>query len=137
MKDKRSQIADSIYNNRSKLMRYFICAIVLGTVRYLLSLLAGFIMPAPAAELVSWILWAIIFYPAVKLFVYKNHCPHVYALMTQIIIYVFGATAVWLSNQILTGVLYMFSSSPSAAVMLGGGLSEVLCLRIMNKIFKK
>ena len=138
MENKKEQIANSIYKNRKKLMRYFITTIVLTTVRYLVStLLSGlFSLPTPDADLISWVLWGIAFYPALKFFVYKVRSKHIYALMTQIIFYIFGASAVWLANQFLTGALYMFSNSPAAATLLGGMVCEVLCLIIMNKIFK-
>ena len=138
MNNKQEQIANNIYKNRKKLMRYFVTAIALTTARYLVStLLSGlFSLPTPDADLIAWLLWGIAFYPALKFFVYKTRAKHIYALMTQIIFYIFGASAVWLANQILTGALYMFSNSPAAATALGGGVAEVLCLIIMNKVFK-
>lgn len=131
--NKTDKIIDSIYNNKSLLLRYFGVAVVCSFVRYLLDIVLN--LPE---DILSFLIWSVIFFPAVKLFAFKNRCPDVYRLMIQIMVYIFCIAVLWFSKQVFVGVLYGISHNISLSMSLGGAFNEVLCLILMIRVvFKK
>lgn len=137
--DKKEKFLDSIYQNRATLLRYFLWVIACTLLRYGISVLFGmlFSLPTSDAELLSWVVWAPLFYVTLKYFVFKTRSEHIYALLKQIIIYILCIFVLWLTRQLFIGVLYVISKNAAVSASLGGAVNEILCLLLMYKrVFK-
>ncbi len=119
---------DKIYNNRHELIRYFIAVFVCSALRLVLS---------PFGVL-SWVLWAVLFFVLLKYFVFKDKPDNIYIVFTQIMKYTVCVTALWLLNSVFVGIFMAIFKSSAVGLSLGGALTELLCMLLMYKIvFRK
>lgn len=137
MKDngRAEKLLDKIYENKSLLLRYFIWVILCSVLRYVITIvLSGILsMSASDAELISWVIWSPVFYLTLKYFVFKTRSEHIYALFSQLIIFILCIFVLWIIRGVMTGFLYMLSQNAAVAAAIGGVITEVVCLALMTK----
>ncbi|MBQ8605535.1 MAG: hypothetical protein IJ408_02260 [Clostridia bacterium] len=136
MKNRSDKILDSLYENRSLLIRYFIFALIASILKYGFTFVFSKIAVS-GADFLVWTAWAIVFYPLLHFFVFKPEPTDIFSFLTRIMIYIVSVGVLWFINGLLTSVFMMLSSSPELSLALGGVLTEVLCLFIMWKIVFK
>ncbi len=123
-----NNLSDTIYNNRRELIRYFLAVFVCTALRLLLSPLG----------VISWVLWAVLFFVLLKKFVFKLKSDSIYTALTQAMIYTVCVTALWLLNSVFVGVFMAVFKSTAIGLSLGGACTELLCMALMYKIvFRK
>ena len=81
MSKKSDKILNYIYDNRRLIIRYFIAAIICSVLRTVIDMLLG-----QSFEVITVMIWAIVFYPFLKFFVYKDRAESIFILLQQIII---------------------------------------------------
>ena len=136
MNTKTEKLLDSIYQNKKQILIYLACELVCTVLRIFTQLLLSPVVKA-GADVICWSLWAIIFYPLIKKFVFRYKAKHIYDLLKQIIIFILCAAAVYYVNGFATSIFYLLSKAPSLSVSLGGLLSELLCMFLMWKVVFK
>ncbi len=123
---------DKIYNNRRELIRYFIVVFLCSVLRTVLTAVVG-----GGASLISWAVWAVVLFVLLKHVVFKNRLESIYLLLTQIMIYIICIAVLWFLNGVLVGVLSAIAGG-AAALILGGVVTEAVCMLLMYKIvFRK
>ncbi len=119
---------DKIYANRRELIRYFTVVFFCSIFR---TLFAGF-------GIITWCVWAILFYVLLKIVVFKNKLDNIYFLFVQIMKYIMCIFVLWLLHTVIVGALASVSTNVALAMGLGGMFTEVLCIVFMYKIvFRK
>ena len=132
------KIFDAIYDSRREIIKYFIVAFVCSGIKMFVSIgINGGETSLKGADLVITIIWAAVFYPCLKFFVYKDRSPSVFILLRQIMIYTFSIAAVWTAGSFLKYNIYGVSNNAGAAVAVGGALQELVCFILMHFIVFK
>ena len=132
MSKKSDKILNYIYDNRRLIIRYFIAAIICSVLRTVIDMLLG-----QSFEVITVMIWAIVFYPFLKFFVYKDRAESIFILLQQIIIYLFVITAVWLLGTFIKSTLLGFSSNAVVALSTGGAIQEIVCFFAIHMIVFK
>lgn len=132
MSKKSDKILNYIYDNRRLIIRYFIAAIICSVLRTVIDMLLG-----QSFEVITVMIWAIVFYPFLKFFVYKDRAESIFILLQQIIIYIFVITAVWLLGTFIKSTLLGFSSNAAVALSTGGAIQEIVCFFAIHMIVFK
>jgi hypothetical protein len=132
MSKKSDKILNYIYDNRRLIIRYFIAAIICSVLRTVIDMLLG-----QSFEVITVMIWAIVFYPFLKFFVYKDRAESIFILLQQIIIYIFVITAVWLLGTFIKSTLLGFSSNAVVALSTGGAIQEIVCFFAIHMIVFK
>ncbi len=137
--DKIDKYLDSIYENRATYLRYFVVIIISSLLRVLLGFLLNLIgFEGGSDSMLAWTLWAIMVFAPLKLWVFKNRCPDVYRLMTQMVVYGFCMGGLWVIRTVIISVLFMITANTALAMALGGVFCELICLALMiNVAFRK
>lgn len=133
---KQKNFLDSIYQNRALLIRYFIVALVLSVLRYFAAALFSGIMKS-GFEFCAWAVFAIIFFPCLKIFVFKTKSEHIYALLRQIIIYIICMTVLWYSYRLFISFFILLFRNETLALSFGGMVNEIFCAYLMVKVVFK
>ena len=125
------KLFDSIYQNKKQIFIYFICALICSVFRSAMQIVASAVTTSGAA-IIAWTLWAIVFYPLLKRFVFRYKANDIFYLLRQIIIYIICASLVYFAYQTIVSLLFMISSAnPTVSLALGGALSEIVCILLM------
>ena len=132
MSKKSDKILNYIYDNRRLIIRYFIAAIICSVLRTVIDILLG-----QSFEVITVMIWAIVFYPFLKFFVYKDRAESIFILLQQIIIYIFVITAVWILGTFIKSTLLGFSSNAAVALSIGGAIQEIVCFFAIHMIVFK
>lgn len=132
MSKKSDKILNYIYDNRRLIIKYFIAAIICSVLRTVIDILLG-----QSFEVITVMIWAIVFYPFLKFFVYKDRAESIFILLQQIIIYIFVITAVWLLGTFIKSTLLGFSSNAVVALSTGGAIQEIVCFFAIHMIVFK
>lgn len=133
MKNKTDKIIDGLYENRKPLIRYFICALIASIIKYAVTFLISGVVTS-GGDIIAFMVWAIVFYPLLKFFVFKWKAEHIFELLRQMIIYIVCVTALWVINTVLGTIVYTFTNSGAGALTVAGIFTEVICLWLMFKI---
>ncbi len=132
MSKKSDKILNYIYDNRRLIIKYFIAAIICSVLRTVIDILLG-----QSFEVITVMIWAIVFYPFLKFFVYKDRAESIFILLQQIIIYIFVITAVWILGTFIKSTLLGFSSNAAVALSIGGAIQEIVCFFAIHMIVFK
>lgn len=137
--DKLDKYLDSIYENRATYLRYFAVILVGSIVRILIGFLlnlTGF--SGGSDSMLAWVVWAVLVFSPLKLWVFKNRCPDIYRLMTQMMVYGFCMCALWIIRSVIISGLYLITANTELSMGVGGVLCELICLALMiNVAFRK
>ena len=120
-------------------MRYFIVIIISSLLRVIFGFLLNLIgFEGGSDSMLAWTLWAILVFVPLKLWVFKNRCPDIYRLMTQIVVYGFCMGGLWVLRTVIISVLFMITANTALAMGIGGVICELVCLALMiNVAFRK
>lgn len=132
MSKKSDKILNYIYDNRRLIIKYFIAAIICSVLRTVIDILLG-----QSFEVITVMIWAIVFYPFLKFFVYKDRAESIFILLQQIIIYIFVITAVWILGTFIKSTLLGFSSNAAVALSIVGAIQEIVCFFAIHMIVFK
>ena len=124
------KLFDKIYQNKKQIFIYFICAIICSALRSVSQIVFSAVTTS-GADVLAWSLWAILFYPLLKKFVFRYKASDIFYLFRQIIIYIICAAVVYFLNQTIISVLYTLSANPSVSLSLGGAIGEIVCVFLM------
>lgn len=139
MNNKIDKYLDSIYENRAIYFKYFAVVILSSLLRVVIGFLLNAIGFAGGSDsMLAWVLWAAIAFAPLKLWVFKNHCPDIYRLFTQIIVYGFCMGILWVLRSVIIAVLVLITANTALSMAIGGVICELICLALMiNVAFRK
>lgn len=142
MKEKKisrsEALMDSLYQNRVQYFKYFAAVLITTILREVGNAFLKSIANSPSTGVISWCLWAVIFFFALKFFVFKYRAPEIFTLLKVCMIYIFAVAVLWFTRSFFISIILAFSKNSTVAMSIGGALNEILCLFIMfSFVFNK